>query len=106
MPRLQEGLCSQTGRNFLTWYNEHKHAFRDNSYTPKFAQHLTEQAHSFGTIQNTMEILQYQKKGAHLNTVERFYIHAEYTANNHLNDSQNIFPNAIFDTLLATHLQQ
>jgi len=53
-----------------------------------------------------MEILQYQKKGAHLNTVERFYINAEYTANNHLNDSQNIFPNAIFDTILATHLQQ
>jgi hypothetical protein len=53
-----------------------------------------------------MEILQYQRKGAHLNTVERFYIHAEYTANNHLNDSQNIFPSAIFHTLLATHLQQ
>ena len=30
-----------------------------------------------------MEILEYQKKGANLNTVERFYIHAEYTANNH-----------------------
>ena len=28
------------------------------------------------------------------------------TANNHLNDSQNVFPNAIFDTILATHLQQ
>jgi len=34
------------------------------------------------------------------------YIHTEYTANNHLNDSQYIFPNAIFDTILATHLQQ
>ena len=65
-----------------------------------------EQAHSFDTIHKTMEILQYQKKGAHLNTVERFYFHAEYTANNHLNDSQNIFPNAIFNTLLATHQQQ
>jgi hypothetical protein len=53
-----------------------------------------------------MENLQYQKKGTHLNTIERFYNHAEYTANNHLNDSQNIFPNANFDTILATHLQQ
>jgi len=53
-----------------------------------------------------MKILQYQKKGAHLNTVERFYIHTEYTANNHLNNSLNIFPNAIFETILATHLQQ
>ena len=38
--------------------------------------------------------------------LERFYIHTEYTAYNHLNDSQYIFPNAIFDTILATHLQQ
>ena len=53
-----------------------------------------------------MKILQYQKKGTHLNTVQHFYIQAEYMANNHLNDSQNIFPSAIFDTLLTTHLQQ
>ena len=45
-----------------------------------------------------MEILQYQKKRAHLNTVERFYIHAEYTSNNHLNDSQNKF-----DVILTVH---
>jgi len=81
-------------------------AFRNNSHTSKFVQHLNEQAHSFGTIHNMMKILQYQKKGAHLNTVERFYIHTEYAVNNHLNGSQNIFPNAIFDTILATHLQQ
>jgi len=32
-----------------------------------------------------------------------FYIYAEYTNNNHLNDDQTIFPNKIFDTLLKTH---
>jgi hypothetical protein len=53
-----------------------------------------------------MEILHYQKKGAHLNTTERFYIYAEYTTDNHLNDNQNIFPSAIFDALLKTHQQQ
>jgi hypothetical protein len=37
--------------------------------------------------------------------IERYYIHAEYTANNHLNDSQNIFPSAIFDAILKTHQQ-
>jgi len=31
------------------------------------------------------------------------YIHAEYTTNNHLNDSHTVFPSAIFDTLLNTH---
>jgi hypothetical protein len=52
-----------------------------------------------------MHILHYQKKSAHLNTVERYYIHAEFAANNHLNDSQNIFLNLIFDAILKTHQQ-
>jgi len=69
----------------------------------KVMQHLIEHAHSFGTINNTMQILHYHKKGAHLNTIEQFYIHAEYASNNHLNDSHTVFPNAIFDTLLKTH---
>ena len=47
-----------------------------------------------------MQMLQYHKKGSHLNTNERFYIHAEYAGNNHLNDNHTIFPNTIFDTLL------
>jgi len=95
----------QTGRNFLARYNEHKLAFRNNSHASKFAQHLLEQAHSFITIDNTMQILHYQKKSAHLNTVQRYYIHVEFAANNHLNDGQNIFPNPIFEAILKTHQQ-
>lgn len=69
----------------------------------KFVQKLNEQAHSFGTINNIMQVLHYHKKGSHLNTTEWNYIHAEHTANNHLHDGHTIFPNAIFDTLLKTH---
>jgi len=47
-----------------------------------------------------MQVLHYQKKGAHLNTIERFNIHTEHAAGNHLNDEHTIFPNKIFDTLL------
>jgi hypothetical protein len=47
-----------------------------------------------------MQILQYQNKGNHLNTIERFYIYTEFTKNNHLNDKYNISPNKIFDALL------
>jgi hypothetical protein len=49
-----------------------------------------------------MQVLQRQNKGAHLNTLERFYIYAEYVNNNHLNDENTIFPNKIFDALLKT----
>jgi hypothetical protein len=39
-----------------------------------------------------MQILQYQNKGNHRNTIERFYIFTEFTKNNHLNDEYNISP--------------
>ena len=47
-----------------------------------------------------MQILQRQNKGAYLNTIERYYIYAEFTKNNHLNDEHTISPNKIFETLL------
>jgi hypothetical protein len=52
-----------------------------------------------------MQILILHKKGPHLNTLERFYIHAEYISNNHINDNQTIFPKRIFDILLKDHSQ-
>ena len=50
-----------------------------------------------------MQVLHRHKKGSHLNTTERFHIHAESITSNYLNDNQTIFPNAIFDVLLKTH---
>jgi len=50
-----------------------------------------------------MQILHNHKKNAHLNTLERYYINAEYADSNHLNDNHTIVLNAIFDNLLKTH---
>jgi len=47
--------------------------------------------------------LYHHKKGAHLNTLERFYVYDESATNNHLNDNYTIFPNKIFDTVLKTY---
>jgi len=47
-----------------------------------------------------MQILQRHSKGAHLNTIERYYIYAEFTKDNHLNDEHTLFPNKIFEALL------
>ena len=56
--------------------------------------------YTFWPIENIMQILSYQKKCLHLNTIERFYIHKENTKDNQLNDKQIIFPNKIFDAIL------
>ena len=102
-PTCGKVYVRQTGRNFATRFQEHKNAFRTASQSSNFAKHLIEHAHSFSPIHNTMQILQLQNKGAHLNIIERFYIYAEYTKDNHLNDDSTISPNKIFDTLLKPH---
>ena len=93
----------QTGRSFTTRFQEHKNAFKNNSHSSKYAKHLIEQNHILDSIQNTMQVLQYQNKGAHLNTYERFHIYMEYINKNHLNNEHTIFPNKLFDTLLKPH---
>jgi hypothetical protein len=94
----------QTGRDFCTRFNEHKRAFHQNPQQTKFALHLTEHKHSFGHINNTMEIIHLQKKGRHLNTIEKFHIYKEACKGNHLNDDLTVTPtNKIFGTII-THL--
>ena len=68
-----------------------------------YAKDILEQSHSFGPIQNAMHILQYHDKGTHLNTMERYYICAEFSKNNRLNDEHTIFPNKIVEALLKPH---
>jgi hypothetical protein len=88
------------GRNFIKRYNENKHTFQNNSHSSQFAQHINERTHSFGSIDNIFQILHHQKKGPHLNTLERFYTHKEAASGNHLNDNHTIFPKRISDAIL------
>jgi hypothetical protein len=90
----------QTGRDFATRFNEHKRAFRLNYNSSKYATHILNNQHSFDQIHDTMQILHVQKKGPHLNTAERFFIHKEAASGSHLNDEHTIAHNKIFDTIL------
>jgi hypothetical protein len=99
-PDSSKAYIGQTSWNFSKRYNEHIRVFRNNRHSSKFAQHFNEHMHNFGSIQNILQILCYQKKGPHLNTIERFYIHKEAANDNQLNDKQTIFPNKIFDAFL------
>jgi hypothetical protein len=65
---------NQTGRNFRTRFKEHIQAIRTHKQSSKFAQHVLDTQHTYGTMEETMDILQFGKKGAQLNTLERFYI--------------------------------
>jgi len=99
-PDCSKAYVGQTGRDFHTRYKEHLRAFQHNTQQSKFAQHLTKHGHAFGNIENIMEVLQLHKKGTHLNTLEKFYIHKEYSNNNHLNEEYADNNNQIFNTIL------
>jgi hypothetical protein len=99
-PDCNKGYIGQTRRNFTERYKEHKYAFRSNYHTSNYAKHVAEHAHSFGPFQDTMQILQLQSKGIHLNTIERFYTYSEFKKQTHLSDEHNISPYNIFDALL------
>jgi len=103
MPRLPKNIYRSNRESFLGGFKEHKNAFKTNSHTSNYAKHILDKSHSFGPIHNTVQILQYHNKGAHLNTIEQYYIYAEFTKNNHLNDEHNISPNKIFDAPLNHH---
>ena len=99
-PVCNKAYVGQTGRSFLARFNENKAAFKTNGHTSNFKKHLIEQTHSFGSVHDTVQILQLHNKGAHLDTIERYYIYEEFTKNIHLNDEHAISPNKVFETLL------
>jgi hypothetical protein len=96
-PDCGKAYIGQTDSNFVSRYKEHKRSFRHNTHTSKFAEHLNNNMHSFGPIQDVMNILEFHKKGPHLNTLERFHIHKEAASHNHLNDEHTVTPNRIFE---------
>ena len=103
-PDSKKACIGQTGRNFITRYNEYKRSFRNNSHTSKFAQHSIERMHSFRNIHDVTQILQHKKKVLHLNTAERSHIHIEAASNKHLNDDHKICPNKIIETIFKNLL--
>lgn len=53
----------QTGYKFKTRYNEYVKVNRSNKSNSKYAQHVLENKHTYGPIQDRMEILWITKKG-------------------------------------------
>jgi hypothetical protein len=90
----------QTGRTFKTRYNEHINAIKSNKLTSRYAQHILDNQHSYGTIHDTMDILRITKEGQHMNTLERYHIYKnKKTYGNILNDTYAEAENPIFEVI-------
>jgi hypothetical protein len=69
------------------------------------AEHLLEHGHSFGSIENIMQVIKIQGKGTHLNTIEKFHIHKETINNNQLNEDHTENTNLILNTIVKFQSQ-
>ena len=59
-----------------------------------------EYGHSFDKMENIMQIIHFNKKGARMDTVEKFYIYKETMKGNQLNEKYRVQPNKSFETIL------
>jgi hypothetical protein len=84
----------QTGRSFLTRYKEHIRAIRYNKEASGYAQHILNTRHSYGNIEDVMDIIKTERKGKHLDTLEKYHTFCTYK---HLNDNNIDIHNPIFN---------
>jgi hypothetical protein len=91
----------QTGRSFKIRYKEHVQDIKNNKSRTGFSNHIFNTGHAYDTVENTMEILNFQEKGNYLNTLERFHIYKAKKTGGLLND--NYVDNPVFETNMLEH---
>jgi len=80
--------------------HEHLRDFKCGNYKTKFAQHLLENRHAIGPMENIMDTNHTTNKGKVMDTLETFYIFRETKPYNQTNDKITVKFNAIFETIV------
>lgn len=90
----------QTGRSFRTRFQEHLWDFKHGNGKSSFTQHLLENGHAIGPIEDIMSTIHITNKGRLMDTLEKFYIFHETNLDNQINDKLAVRPNIIFETMV------
>ena len=93
----------QTGQPSHKIFREHFNDFKFGNGNSKFAQHLLDNRHSIGTVEEIMDVLHVVEKGKQMDTVERFHIYKETKIENQINDRITVARNILFDTALQNY---
>src|SRR5215475_13756238 len=76
-PDCEKKYTGQTGRPFKVRFQEHLRDYIHGNNKSKFAQHLLENKHGIGPMENIMHVTHVTNNGKMLNTLEKFYIYRE-----------------------------
>ena len=87
--------------------NEHKPNPRINPQKSSYAQHLMDESHSSGKIENNLEIVQISNKGFILDTLEEYHIYRAIKQNSNLvlNDKLNYSSHLIFNKIIENQIR-
>ena len=99
-PSCNKKYFGQTGHPFRVRFREHYNDYKHGHNKSKFAQHVIDKGHSFGPMNETMEVIHVAKKGRMLDMLEKFYIYRETKHSNQINEKLTGQPNPIFEALL------
>ena len=93
----------QTGRPFHVRFREHYRDYKYANNKSKFAQHVIEEGHAFGPMNDIMDIVHIASKGRMLDTLERFYVYRETKLRTQINDKLTVQSNPIFKALIQNN---
>jgi len=93
----------QTGRPFHVRFREHYRDYKYVNNKSKFVQHVIEEGHAFGPMNDIMDVVHIASKGRMLDTLERFYIYRETQLGTHINEKLTVQSNPIFEALIQNN---
>jgi len=76
-PSCNMKYVGKTGKLFKVRFQEHLRVFKYGNKKSKFAQHLLENKHPIGPMENFIEIIHILNKCRMTDTLERYYIFRE-----------------------------
>jgi hypothetical protein len=80
-------------------FREHYNDYKYTHNRSKFAQHVLDEGHNFGPMNEIMEVIHVAKKCKMLDTLEKFYIYKETKHGNQI-DKLTFQTNPIFEALV------
>jgi tRNA U38,U39,U40 pseudouridine synthase TruA len=99
-PTCHKKYVGQTSRQFHVRFQEHYRDYKYANNISKFAQHVIEEGHALGPMNDIMDVLHVASKGTMLDTLERFHIYKETKLGTQISDKLTVQSNPIFEALI------
>jgi hypothetical protein len=80
-------------------FDSHITAIKHNKDYSAYAKHILNTGHTYGGIEQTLDIIKIVQNRRHRETIEKYYIQRTHKQNIALNDNNPYLNNPIFNTI-------